>query len=108
MYIYIYIYVTTQTSTSEFRARSTCSYQVYPNTNTNQQKLKVLIKNLFLYSSLFPCIKAIIYKIRKTLKLHFILKFARLQLGCNLRYSSKYYIAKRLAKLLFTNLTPKT
>ena len=74
----------------------------------NQLKLKVLFKNRFLYSSLFPCTKAIIYKIRKTLKLHFILNFARLQLGWNLRYSCKYYIAKRLAKILNTNLTPKT
>ena len=74
----------------------------------NQLKLKVSIKNRFLYSSLFPCTKAIIYKIRKTLKLHFISNFARLQLGYNLRYLCKYYIAKHLAKLLFTSLTLKT
>ena len=74
----------------------------------NQLKLKVLIKNCFLYSFVFPCIKAIIYKIRKTLKLYFILNFARLQLGRNLRYSYKYYVAKHLAKFLVTSLTPKT
>ena len=74
----------------------------------NQLKLKVLFKNRFLYSSLFPCTKAIIYKIHKTLKLHFILNFAILQLGYNLRYLCKYYIAKHLAKFLFTSLTLKT
>ena len=84
------------------------SWHIYCYTNTNQLKLKVLIKNCFLYSFVFPCIKAIIYKIRKTLKLYFILNFARLQLGRNLRYSYKYYIAKHLAKFLVTSLTPKT
>ena len=64
-----------------------------------------LSKIRFLYSFLFPCIKVIIYKIRKTLKLYFISNFAKLQLGWNLRYSCKYYIAKLLcnkrAKLLY-------
>ena len=74
----------------------------------SQPKLKVLIKNCFLYSFLFSCIKAIIYKNDENFETSFHLNFARLPLGWNLRYSCKYYITKRLAKLLFTNLTPKT
>ena len=68
----------------------------------------MLNKNRFLYSFLFSCIKGIIYKNDENLETSFHLNFARLPLGWNLRYSCKYYIAKRLAKLLFTNLTPKT
>ena len=45
--------VTTQTYTSEFRAWLACEYQVYLNIKTNQPKLKVLIKNYFLYSCLY-------------------------------------------------------
>ena len=64
----------------------------------------MLNKNRFLYSFLFSCIKAIIYKNDKNLETSFHLNFARLPLGWNLRYLCKYYIAKCLAKLLFTNL----
>ena len=64
----------------------------------------MLNKNRFLYSFLFSCIKGIIYKNDENLETSFHLNFARLPLGWNLRYSCKYYIAKRLVKLLFTNL----
>ena len=64
----------------------------------------MLNKNRFLYSFLFSCIKVIIYKNDENLETLFHLNFARLPLGWNIRYSCKYYITKRLAKLLFTNL----
>ena len=79
----------------------------------NQPKLKVLIKNCFLYSCLFlvflliSCIKATIYKNDENLETSFHLNFTRLPLGWNLRYSCKYYIAKRLAKTLIYKPNPK-
>ena len=68
---------------------------------------RCLSRNCFLYSFLFSCIKAIIYKNDENLETSFHLNFARLPLGWNLRYSCTYYIAKHLTKNFIFKPNPK-
>ena len=60
----------------------------------------MLIKNCFLEFLFISYIKTTKYKNDENLENSFHLNFARLSLSGNLGYKGKYYIAKRLAKLI--------
>ena len=60
----------------------------------------MLIKNCFLEFLFESYIKTTKYKNDENLENSFHLNFARLSLSGSLGYKGKYYIAKRLAKLI--------